>query len=257
MKKPNFLIAILAVFFIVNYSCSSDVQEVNEDLNNTERILKIDNSKNDTNSKIAFLGCGIDGPISGCPGQTVTYTYTSNFSVSNILWSVTRGNLTLISGQGTTTATFLIGNFFSGGWVQVLGSGLPDCFASQEILKCGSIDNNDSCECPSPFIDDRLCVSGGHPHWRFQVDRIQPGDQITWSIDHGTIHSNPNQSYVIIEPNSSSIYGFTVLCKVVRTCSDGTTKERTAYYTNYYGNNCGTGTTGFKNSCGGASLEDI
>ena len=62
---------------------------------------------------------------------------------------------------------------------------------------------------------------------------------------------------MIIEPNSGSTAGFTVYCKVERTCSDGSKKVRTAYYTNYYGNSCGTGTTGYVGGCsgGGGMIE--
>jgi hypothetical protein len=259
MKKSYLSIIILTLILSFNFSCDSDNQEFIEETNSIDNLLKVDEENSGNSSRKALSFCKIDGPTSACSGQTVTYTYSTDLTISNIVWSVTSGNLTLISGQGTNTAIFQIGSPFSGGWVQAYGSGSPDCFASIQILKCGSGGGNDTCACPSPIIDDVLCVSGGHPHWRFEVYGVSSSDQITWSINHGTVHSGANGgTYAIIEPNAGSTYGFTVFCKVVRTCADGTKKERTAYYTNYYGNSCGTGSTGFTTSCnsGGGLIDD-
>jgi len=251
MKKNISLFAFAVMLLSFVLSCEVDNQELKDDFS-IEKNEKINLKQDLTNSRLVL--CEIDGPTTGCPNQYVTYTYSTTLTMQSITWSVVNGNMTLYSGQGTNTATFLLASNFTGGWVQAYGSGTPDCVVSAEILNCGA-GGGGGCPCPSPVIDDILCVSGGHPHWRFEVNGITSGDQISWSVNHGTIHSNPTQSYVIIEPNSGSINGFTVYCQIVRTCPDGSTKTRTAYYTNYYGNSCGSGTTGFVDNCDNGGLD--
>jgi hypothetical protein len=112
------------------------------------------------------------------------------------------------------------------------------------------------CSCPSPIIDDMLCVSGGHPYWRFQLNNVSSGDNIRWYTQHATIMTGQGTDYVIVNPYSSAVGGFTLYCEVTKRCSDGSSKSRTAYYTNYYGGVCGNGTTGYSNTCGGGSIED-
>lgn len=210
--------------------------------------------------------CTITGPECGEPGQDITLTYNIN-STSNpspVNWTINNEGISMTSNDGENPATFhLDEGVFAGGTVTASYTNSEcgnDCSQTIEIPLCsdgtgdGTTDtDNEPCVCPEPFIDDRACVSGGHPHWRFEVEDINNSDDIVWTVNHGTIHSSPYQSYVIIEPDSNSTYGFTVYCEVTRTCDDGTTKTRTAYYTNYYGNECGTGTTGFTStSCSGS-----
>jgi len=102
-----------------------------------------------------------------------------------------------------------------------------------------------SCNCPFPVIDDRLCVSGMHPHWRFAVDGANGSDVITWSVDFGTILAGQGEDYVIIEIGPDTAGGFTVFCEVSTWCGPGVgTKSRTAYYSNFYNGQCGSGTSG-------------
>ena len=276
MKK---ILKLTTVVFLLtfSFSCENDDSELNiESTIEQEKTIEtfkanqvffpgeVLQSKSAKSAKKIpnLFGCGVTGLNCASPNQTLTYTYANSSINTNATWTIDSGSISISSGQGTNTVNLIFGSNFTGGYVTVSGAGIPNCSVTFEILKCGSGGDGDEdgnwCECPDPVIDDRLCVSGGHPHWRFQVDGISSSDQITWSINHGTIHSNPNQSYVIIEPNSGSTYGFTVYCKVERTCPDGSKKVRTAYYTNYYGNSCGTGTTGFIGSCSGSGeiLDD-
>jgi|TARA_B110000037_G_C17001313_1_gene457347 hypothetical protein len=246
MKKILKLTTI-ALLLIFSISCENDDSELNiESTIEQEKIVE-----SNLKSKFFKTNCEVTGSKSACSGQTFTYTYTSDIQNPNITWnSSPAGAISLISQSGNS-ATFQFNSGFTIGFISAIGVGSETCSDTIKVV-CGNGDvGNDTCACPAPIIDDRLCVSGGHPHWRFQVDGISSSDQITWSINHGTIHSNPNQSYVIIEPNSGSTYGFTVYCKVERTCPDGSKKVRTAFYTNYYGNSCGTGTTGFVGGCSG------
>ena len=252
--KKKFKLTTIALLLICSFSCDKDDSQLIAE----PTTVQEESVETNTNSTARFFRteCDVIGSRIACPGQSFTYTYISDISNPNVTWTWSNG-ITPISGLGTSSATFRFNSGFTMGTISAIGVGSETCSDSITI-KCGDgVDGeNESCDCPTPTIDDRLCVSGRHPHWRFQVDGINASDQITWSVNHGTIHSNPTQSYVIIEPNSYSYYGFTVYCKVSRTCSDGTTKERTAYYTNYYGNSCGTGTTGYTGSCNGGSMID-
>lgn len=257
--KKNLKLTAVVFLLIFSISCEKDESVLDVETQNQTESKVLSNKTNESNSKFIRTFCRIDGPDKGCKSDDVTYTTSTDIVNPIYNWSIVSGNISsTIIGQGTDTATFQLGAFFNGGSVKVeitSSTNSDNCTFFQDIALCRVIGGG-SCSCPNPVIDDRLCVSGGHPHWRFQVDGISSSDQITWSINHGTIRSNPNQSYVIIEPNSGSIHGFTVYCRVERTCPDGSKKVRTAYYTNYYGNSCGTGTTGFVGSCSGGDMID-
>lgn len=270
MKKILTLTAI-ALLLTFSFSCEKDDSELNIDsITEQEKIIE-----SNLNAKV-LTGCHIIGPSVASDdisyvekGETTDYSYTNNTLTGipdSITWELTdvspfgsaRFTNNMLTYTGLEPSVMYSSNFSSATLIaHAIGEGIDNCVDRVNVI----LDKNvppvpEPCYCPSPVIDDKLCVSGGHPHWRFQVDGISSSDQITWSINHGTIHSNPNQSYVIIEPNSGSTYGFTVYCKVERTCPNGSKKVRTAYYTNYYGNSCGTGTTGFVGSCSGGSMID-
>lgn len=195
------------------------------------------------------INCDLTGPDCGRPGQNITLNYsTSSSSNPSVSWTIENGDIMIVSGAGTNEAVFHLGTNFNGGSITATySSGSEICSRTITIPKCAT---SNSCSYPYPVIDDRVCVSGGHPHWRFKVNGVSASDDITWSINHGDVLVGANSDYAIIRPNAGSTAGFTVYCNVVRTCSDGSTKERTAFYTNYYGNECGTGTTGFTDSIG-------
>ena len=252
MKKTLKLTTVVFLL-IFSFSCEKDESELN--IESTIEKEKTIDAK--LESRIFTpTTCDIIGATNVTAGTTANYSYTNDTGVSsNIYWSLTSVNpfgSATVNQSGTVNFS---SNFISATLLAAGTGGTALNCTAQFNISTGII-TPPSCSCPNPVIDDRLCVSGGHPHWRFQVDGISSSDQITWSINHGTIHSNPNQSYVIIEPNSGSTYGFTVYCRVERTCPDGSKKVRTAYYTNYYGNSCGTGTTGFVGSCSGGSMID-
>lgn len=117
----------------------------------------------------------------------------------------------------------------------------------EEDIDCGGPCPDCPCDCPAPEIIDLVCESGDHPFWRFQVIGIQPSDLITWSDDLGFIEVFQGQNtYMILNPppGTAGSSQFTVYCEVSRLCS-GTWTSRTAYYTNSFGYQCGTGLTGY------------
>lgn len=185
--------------------------------------------------------CDLTGPEIACSsGTPVAYTYTSDIANPTVTWTSTNG-INLVSGQGNSTATFTFPVGFTTGSISASGAGDETC-SETILISCDDIDN--VCNDPAPVIDPQICVSGGHPDWRFQVNGINSSDQVTWSINHGEVLSGANLDYAIIRPNEGSVYGFTVYCEVTRTCPNGTTVVVTAYYTNYYGNDCDQGTGG-------------
>jgi len=50
---------------------------------------------------------------------------------------VNSGNISIINGQGTNTATFYFGSNFSGGNISVIGVGPSNCYVERNILLCG------------------------------------------------------------------------------------------------------------------------
>ena len=63
--------------------------------------------------------CGIDGNDCGQPITEQSYLFMSSNSNEQITWSIVDGDITLISGQGTSVATFKLGSDFSQGIIQV------------------------------------------------------------------------------------------------------------------------------------------
>ncbi|AXT61110.1 hypothetical protein D1816_12375 [Aquimarina sp. AD10] len=124
MKKIGKL--ILTVVLVIIYSCSKEEIQTEEEL-----FLE---SKTELNSKVPCSN--LDGPECGLPGENIVYTLSQSNFTNNIFWSVERGNMTLISGQGTRTATYRLSNNFSGGEVKVTYGG--QCTNLKELFICGN-----------------------------------------------------------------------------------------------------------------------
>lgn len=192
--------------------------------------------------------CDISGNTIACSsGLQHTYTYTTDIANPDITWSTTDG-IAILDGQGTSNLIVQFPVGFTTGSISAIGVGSETC-SETILISCDDVDGgeNNTCNDPAPVIDPQICVSGGHPYWRFQVNGISASDQITWSINHGEVITGVNSDYAIIDPNEGSEAGFTVYCEVTRTCPNGTTVVVTAYYTNYYGNDCDEGTGGILN----------
>lgn len=105
-----------------------------------------------------------------------------------------------------------------------------------------------TCACPAPVIKDELCVTGGHPYWRFSLSGVSTSDVIYWYGNHITVTSGQGGTYVVANPDGTG--DFTLYCRVTRRCSNGVTSQRIGYYTNSLYAQCGTGRIGFQGTCG-------
>ena len=119
MKKLIYLL-------LVTVLCFSCEQEITDEITNE--------ATKDQNS-IVKAPCTIDGPECGNINSTVVFTYDSDVHNQNITWSVVSGNISLISGQGTTRASFRLASNFTGGTVNVVAGG---CNLSKQIALCSS-----------------------------------------------------------------------------------------------------------------------
>ena len=154
MKKHNYLIffIVLAILF----SCEKDNAELETILSEETYVIgEIGNSSTKSNSdkvntlnKNSFLSdCGTLGPLCTSPNQTLSYTYFTPDINPNITWTVNSGNISIISGQGTNTATFATGSNFNGAQISVQGVGPIGCVSTRNILLCGGVNPPDQDEC--------------------------------------------------------------------------------------------------------------
>ena len=250
MQKSTRTIAasVLILLSTVFYSCEQEESIFESQALNTEQPELSNNLSKTNNSSITLLTeCDISGPSNVSRNTTVTYTFTSNIFNRLISWSVVSGDISIVAGQNTNRLTVRFGNQFNGGSIRALGIGDEVCSETKYI----GATTPPLCPCPGlPIIDDLSCVSGGHPHWRFEANNVPGGTQIRWYAQNASILSGQGTKDVIVKPSSSSGYGFTLYCEVTKLCGDGSKKIRTAYYSNYYGGSCGNGTTGEYKSCG-------
>ena len=187
--------------------------------------------------------CDISGPGLACPGETFEYVYESDIANPDVNWSSTNG-ITLLS-EGTNSATFTFPNGFTTGSISASGTGSETCSETIQIF-CdgGPPPPPQPCNTPVPVIAPQVCASGGHPHWRLQLNGINSSDQINWSINYGEVITGGTTDYAIIRPDGVPGDYFTIYCEVTRTCPDGSTVQVTAFWTSQYGNSCDEGTGG-------------
>ncbi len=114
---------------ILLISCSQ------ETTNETDNEIEINNEITTTKNLIVKAPCTIDSPECGSKNSLVVFTYKSQVHNQNINWSVSNGNMTLISGQRTTNAIFKLANNFNGGTVNVTAGA---CNLSKRITPCSS-----------------------------------------------------------------------------------------------------------------------
>lgn len=112
------------------------------------------------------------------------------------------------------------------------------CFAiSKTSIGGGTGGGGTSCNCTSnPYINVTLCVSNGHPYWRFNVTGTGSvnTNNIRWFGSHLTFKgaSSATKS-VIVEPTDQG-YGFRLSVELTDNCG----AKRTAFYENYEGGTC-------------------
>ncbi|WP_139254364.1 hypothetical protein [Maribacter dokdonensis] len=163
MKKILEFPLTLLIFITLLSSCSNDQQEL--------EVLDSLNAKAST----AKDPCLIDGPECGGLNQLVTFTYDNPTNNPSITWSVVSGNLTLVSGQGTTAATFRIGTSFRGGGSVNVTSGI--CNLTRDILYCPSND----CGITLNSLNE-VNALGSNEVAFYVVPSLESG----WSIDNST-----------------------------------------------------------------------
>ncbi|MBX2829030.1 MAG: hypothetical protein KTR22_12770 [Flavobacteriaceae bacterium] len=80
--------------------------------------------------------CAITGPNCGTAGDQVTFTFSGAGPGQGVNWSAFGSGITLISGQGTNSATFLLGPGFSGANIYASTNGIPLCSANFPLSDC-------------------------------------------------------------------------------------------------------------------------
>ncbi|UII25405.1 hypothetical protein LVD15_19155 [Fulvivirga maritima] len=103
------------------------------------------NSSSKSNNIILSTTCDIIGNSKACPSTTNYYNYEGSSSSSTVTWSVTSGDISIISGQGTTHAQFSFGSNFESGIISAYGEGQETCSVSKTILKEEDGTFNDAC----------------------------------------------------------------------------------------------------------------
>jgi hypothetical protein len=196
----------------------------------------------------------IDGPSILSVGQTGAYTAST--TTDNYFWSAT-GGLT-INGSNTGASVTVQRTSTTAGKVYLVAYSNTTGTTKQSYCcnKSVSVPAPPQCNLGYYTIEDYLCVTDMHPYWRFSVPNIS-GATYTWSGQHFNVLSGGNSSYMIGNPTDNG-YGFTVYCKIKKTCSNGLTDERTFYYESRSTNSCNQGTTGeVGGSGGGGPISDI
>ncbi len=126
MKKLNFV--LLSFLFIAVSSCSKSDD-------------RIDPSKyfdQDADCAVGASGtcCDVDGRVLVIPNNSYTYTVkgyrSESTQLTNIVWEVTSGSITIESGQNTPEATFKFGPDFTTGTINA-GSLVNGAHCESEI----------------------------------------------------------------------------------------------------------------------------
>ncbi|MBX2827446.1 MAG: hypothetical protein KTR22_04755 [Flavobacteriaceae bacterium] len=178
MKTIKYLVCamLLALSFM---ACESE--ETNQETLTADMEEKFFEGK--TEGKISLgkrARCGVLGPVCGSPNQTLSYFYMSPATNPTITWTVDSGAMTLISGQGTSNATFSLGSSFSGGQITVTGVGEPDCNVTLEVLLCGAPE----CEYTVAVLDEYIdgTQSGANFVYLHAGGNFPPGTTYAWTI---------------------------------------------------------------------------
>ncbi|MBW1657201.1 hypothetical protein [Flavobacterium quisquiliarum] len=123
MKK---VISTFIILLFIFSCCSDSDHQQNSEHDTPDQYWNTDDNCDD-----AFYGtcCVVNGSMYVKPNSLYTYIYNGNKKTSEIQWEVVSGSITLIKGQGTHRAVFLIGKDFTTGAVQA---------SNNKGLKCGN-----------------------------------------------------------------------------------------------------------------------
>jgi len=189
-------------------------------------------------------------------GEERTYAIET-FPSAIYKWTTSGSAITITSSDVTNTVTIkasALGSANLSVTRDANGGGTCGRTGTITVKKPGSTTPpTPTCSCPAPVIDDQLCVTGGHPYWRFALTGISDTDEIYWYGNHISVMSGQGGTYVVANPDGTG--DFTLYCRVTRRCSNGVTSSRTAYYTNSLNAQCNTGRIGFTGTCGSGPLD--
>lgn len=207
MKSIKLWILIFIPFVL---SCSEEELHPNDEINNIK-------------SRALRTVCDINGNSCGSPNGTLTLTYSSDFNPNDVNWSIQSGNISIISGQGTSTVTLRFGSSFNGGSVLAIGSGNGGiiCSDSYSLTKC--IIDPPQCTPPTFIRITQSPTIGACPGeiFTFTADPNGSTDNgsYQWSSFQGsTIVSGQGTSTVRIQSPSSG--GFSVSVNHVNACQN-------------------------------------
>jgi hypothetical protein len=123
MKKS--ILLVLGVLGIFIFSCNNNEDDQSQYFDNDEDCINTQGNC-----------CDVDGRILVNPNDTFIYTYEgSNNGVSNltnIVWTVTSGSITIVGGQNTSKAKFKFGSDFTTGTIKA-GSLVDGSFCENSL----------------------------------------------------------------------------------------------------------------------------
>ena len=122
-NKPIYLsLFAFIVFSIGLISCSNDNDDNDEQNIDKRELIECD---------IEFVenypgtACCITGFAEAKPGETLEYVYHSNMippiPIALVEWSITSGDITIVSGGDTSIVTVKFGDNFTGGEIKAYG----------------------------------------------------------------------------------------------------------------------------------------
>ena len=210
MTKIKLWFLVLIPFL---FACTEE--EINLEQNNNLQVEELAGTKGD----IAFrTTCDITGTFCGTPGGTSQLSYTANFLPSDITWSIQRGNISIIGGQGTSTVTLQFASNFTGGSVTALGTGSGGivCSDVQSITVC-----DPPCTPPTSMDIDQINGACEGDIFTFTADPNGSTDSgsYSWSVGNGASITS-GQGSQTIQVQSPSSGGFSISVSHVNDCED-------------------------------------
>jgi hypothetical protein len=120
---------LLSVFITFIISCSNDDDSSDNNTVSPELVCGED--------VLGYSGtiCCVTGSDLARPGETLSFTYSSNRNNSVFNWVVSPGSISIVSGENSQTVTIEFGSDFTNGIIKCEASGHLVCNAVLEITK--------------------------------------------------------------------------------------------------------------------------
>lgn len=156
----------MSVIFFANYSCDEEFALPTR--SKSQNVIVSGGSVDNTlTTTCNVVGCN-QVPIN-CE---TSYTYTSDLASPSVSWNVVSGDISLVSGQGTTTAVFHFGSGFSGGSIQATGEAGEVC---SETIAISSVQ-------PPSIAAVKVSGVGEPTDYRFTAN-VVGGATYNWYVD--------------------------------------------------------------------------